>query len=237
MKNLTRITALLLLLVFTSSCFLDGVKGNGNVISKNRKISNDFSSIKVSKGLHVFVTKSADMALTVEADENLHELITTEVKNGTLVITSTKNIRWASAKNIHLSVENINEILVSSGAEVSSENTLVTKKLSIDASSGSQVKLHVQVTGLNCETSSGAMIHLDGDAIDFKVSSSSGSNINAFALEAENCEAKASSGSNIKVNVSDNFEGKASSGAHINYTGNPKKVKKNKSSGGSVSSS
>lgn len=237
MKNLRRITALLLLLVSTTSCFFDGVKGDGNVISKNRKISNDFSRIKVSRGLHVFVTKSADISLTVEADENLHELITTEVKNGTLVITSIKNIRWASAKNIHLSVENINEILVSSGAEVSSENTVVTKRLKVDASSGSQVKLHVRVKDLNCETSSGAMIHLDGDTIDLTVSSSSGSNINAYALDAENCEAKASSGSNIKVNVSDSFEGKASSGSHINYKGNPKKVKKNESSGGSVSSS
>ena len=38
-------------------------------------------------------------------------------------------------------------------------------------------------------------------------------------------------GSNIKVNVSDSFEGESSSGAHINYRGNPKTVKKNKSSG------
>ncbi len=237
MKNLVKIMAILLLIVSTTSCMFDGVKGDGNVVVKKRKISNDFARIKVSRGLHVFITKSNKMSLEVEADENLHELITTEVRNGTLVITATKNIRWASAKNIHLSVENINEILVSSGAEVSSENTITASKLRIDASSGSQVKLHVKVTELVCETSSGAMIRLNGRAKDFSVHSSSGSNINAYELDSKNCEANASSGSGIKVNVSNDFDGNASSGANINYTGNPKIVKKSKSSGGSISSS
>jgi len=237
MKNLLKITAILLLLVSTTSCLFDGVKGNGNVINKKRKISNDFVRIKVSRGLHVFVTKNSNVSLVVEAYENLHELITTEVKNGTLIITSTKNIGFAKAKNIHLSVENLNEILVSSGAEVSSENTLTAKKLRVDASSGAEVKLRIKVGDLDCDTSSGAMVRLKGNVIDFKAGSSSGSNINAYDLKSKNCEAKASSGSNIKVNVSGNFEGKASSGAHINYKGNPKTVKRNKSSGGSVSSS
>ena len=237
MKNLARITVMLILFITTSSCMFDGVTGNGDVINKKRKISNDFTSIKVSRGLHVFITKSDHTSLQVEADENLHDLITTEVKNGTLTITTTKNIRWASAKNIHLSVENINEILASSGAEVISENTLITNKFRIDASSGAEVKLHVKVKDLVCETSSGAMIRLDGKVNDLSVSSSSGSNINALELDSRNCEAQASSGSGIKVNVSDDFDGRASSGAHIKYSGNPKIVKRNKSSGGSVSSS
>lgn len=236
MKNLVRSIAVLMLLVFTTSCLFDGVKGNGNVINKERKISNDFVRIKVSRGLHVFITKNSDLSLVVEADENLHELITTEVKNGTLIITSTKNIGIASAKNIHLSVENLNEILVSSGAEVSSENTFITDKLSVDASSGSEVKLHIRVEDLICETSSGAMVRFKGKTVNFSANSSSGSNINAFDLDSQNCKAKASSGSNIKVNVSGDFNGKASSGGHIKYSGNPKTVKRNKSSGGSVSS-
>ena len=154
MKSLIKITALLLILFSTTSCFFDGVQGNGNVINKKRKISNDFVRIKVNKGLHVYLTRDSKPSLVVEADENLHELITTEVENGTLTISTTRNIGMARAKNIHLSVENLNEILVSSGAEVSSENTLVTKKLNVDVSSGGEVKLQLKVADLTCETSS-----------------------------------------------------------------------------------
>jgi hypothetical protein len=237
MKNLAKLTAILFLLFSTTSCLFDGVQGNGNIVNKKRKISHDFVRIKVNKGLHVFITRDSKPSLVVEADENLHELITTEVENGTLTISTTKNIGMASAKNIHLSVENLNEILVSSGAEVSTENKLVTEKLRVDASSGAEVKLQLKVRDLTCDTSSGAMVRFQGKAVDLVVTSSSGSNINAIELNSKNCEAQASSGSGIKVNVSDHFEGRASSGAHIKYSGNPKTVKRNKSSGGSVSSS
>ena len=237
MKNLLKITAILLVLFSMTSCFFDGVQGNGNVVNKKRKISNDFVRLKVNKGLHVFITRDSKPSLVVEADENLQELITTVVENGTLTISTTKNIGMASAKNVHLSVENLNEILVSSGAEVSTENKLVTEKLRVDASSGAEVKLQLKVRDLTCDTSSGAMVRFQGKAVDLVVTSSSGSNINALELDTKNCDAKASSGSNIKVNVSNDFKGKASSGAHIKYSGNPKIVKRNKSSGGSISGS
>ena len=237
MKNLLKITAILLVLFSMTSCFFDGVQGNGNVVNKKRKISNDFVRLKVNKGLHVFITRDSKPSLVVEADENLQELITTVVENGTLTISTTKNIGMASAKNVHLSVENLNEILVSSGAEVSTENKLVTEKLRVDASSGAEVKLQLKVRDLTCDTSSGAMVRFQGKAVDLVVTSSSGSNINALELDTNNCDAKASSGSNIKVNVSNDFKGKASSGAHIKYSGNPKIVKRNKSSGGSISGS
>ncbi len=237
MNTVLKISALLLLLITTTSCFYNGVKGNGNVMTQNRNISNDFVRIKASRGLDVYITKSNKVSLVVEADENLHELIETDVVNGTLIITAKKNIGLAKAKKIHLSVENINEILVSSGAEIYSENTFFTDELRINASSGSEAKLTLNVNHLTCETSSGAGIYLNGKAINFNARSSSGSDIKAYDLETSNCIAKASSGSNIKVNVSDSFEGKASSGADINYKGNPKIIDQDKSSGGSIRNS
>lgn len=234
MKTLLKITAVLFLVITTTSCFYNGVRGNGNVITENRKISNDFIRIKASRGLDVYITKSSDLSLVVEADENLHDLIETYVDDGTLIITAKKNIGRATAKKIHLSVENLNEILVASGAEVYSENTFFAEDFKVDAASGSEANLTLNVNNLVCSASSGAEINLSGKAVNLKANSSSGSDIDAYQLKVNNCIAKASSGSNIKVNVSDSFEGKASSGADIKYKGNPKVVNKNKSSGGSV---
>jgi len=234
MNTVLKISAILLLLVSTTSCFYNGVKGNGNVLTQNRNISNDFVRIKASRGLDVYITKSDNVSLVVEADENLHDLIETDVVNGTLIITAKKNIGLAKAKKIHLSVENLNEILVESGAEIYSENTFFTQELRIHASSGSEAKLTVNVGQLTCETSSGADIYLDGKAVSFNANSSSGSGIKAYSLATKNCIAKASSGSNIKVNVSDSFKGKATSGADINYKGSPKIIDEDKSSGGSI---
>ena len=234
MKAILKITTLFLLIITTTSCFFDGVRGNGNVEIKNRKISDDFSAIKVSRGLEVYLTKSNKLKLVVEADENLHDLITTEVRDGTLVITSTKNIGIAEAKKIHLSVENLNKIGLSSGAQVFSENTLNTDELEVSASSGAIAKLKLKVDDLSCDSSSGAIVNLEGKASNFKVRSSSGSIVKSYDLNAKNCEAKATSGANISVYVNGSIEAKATSGANIKYKGNPTIENTDKSSGGSI---
>ena len=234
MKNIIKISALLILFVSTTSCFFDGVKGNGNVFVKNRSISSDFVRVKVSSGIDVYLTENGESALVVEADENLHEIIETEVKNGTLYIGTKKNIWSARAKKVHVSIEKLIEIEVTSGAEVTSENTLNADDLKIVATSGAHFNLHLNVNNLNCEGSSGSNVNIDGKANRFNVSSSSGSSINAFGLEISNCIAKASSGSNIKVRVNNSFEGHASTGSNIRYKGDPEVINSSDSSGGSI---
>lgn len=234
MKNIIKITFILFLSIGLSSCFFNGVKGDGNVVTNKRKISNDFVRINASRGMDVYITKSKRISLEVEADENLHELITTEVKNGTLYITTTKNIWGGSTKKIHLAADFINEISVSSGAEVYSENTYSSDKLVLNATSGAQTKMELKVDDLRCESTSGAEMKLSGEATNFTVSSTSGSNINAYSLTARNCDAHATSGANINLKVTETFVGKATSGANIRFKGHPKRVDKNNNSGGSV---
>ncbi len=234
MKKFINLTLSLFILIGLTSCMFNGVDGDGHVVSKQRKISNDFVRINASRGLDVYITQSKNISLEVEADENLHELIETEVRNGTLYITATKNIRFASAKKIHLSADHINEINVNSGAEVYSENTFVSKKLVLSVNSGAHANLDLKVGELICKSSSGAEIDLSGKAESFNASSSSGSDINAYELTARNCKADASSGSGIQLMVTESFDGRASSGGDIKYKGHPQRAEKSNSSGGSI---
>lgn len=236
MKNFIKVTFILFLALGMSSCLFDGVKGDGNVVINKRKISNDFVRIDASRGLDVYITKSKHTSLEVEADENLHEIITTEVKNGTLYISATKNIWGGSTKKIHLAADFINEISVSSGAEVYSENTYSSDKLVINATSGAQANMELKVDDLRCESTSGAEMKLSGKASSFTVSSTSGSNINAYDLTVRSCDANATSGAGIRLKVTETFVGKATSGASIRFKGHPKRAEKNSNSGGSVSS-
>ena len=236
MKAVYKIIAILILIT-TTSCFFDGVKGNGNVVTKKRNISSDFVRLEASAGIDVNVTDNGESALVVEADENLHDLIETEVRNGTLFISTNRNIWSARSKTVHVSVEKLLEIRVSSGAKITTENTLNADDLKIGATSGGEFNLHLNVNNLECESSSGADVNLDGKVNNFEVNSSSGSDIDAYGLEVENCIARASSGSNIKVNVIKKFDGDANSGGDIRFKGNPEVVNAKDNSAGNVSKS
>ena len=136
----TKITTLLLLLVMTTSCFFDGfgIQGNGEVVSDDRNISSNFSGIKVSQGIQVHISQGNETELTVEADENIIDLLITEIDGDILKIYFEKNVNRAT-RNVYLTVDKLNSIRTSSGAHVKNDGVFKTKTLSLDSSSGSHI--------------------------------------------------------------------------------------------------
>ena len=244
MNTLTKITIFLTLLLVTlfttTSCMVEGltgIRGNRNVISEDRTISSNFTSIKVQQGINLYLTQGKSTELVVEADENILDLLITEVKNNELKVYFDKNVYKAKARNVYLTANEISSIRTSSGAYVKSENTLQVSSLILDSSSGSSIKVYVNADEIESSTSSGADIDIFGKAKTISAKASSGSSIDADELETIDAYAKASSGANINVNVTGILTAKASSGGDIDYEGNPTDVNKDTSSGGSVSGS
>lgn len=233
MKTIAKISVVLILFLSTS-CMFNGVKGNRIVKTQNRNISSDFKAISVSHGIEVYLTMGNKTSLTLEADENLHDIILTEVEDGVLRIYAEENIWSAKSRKVYLKAENLDEIRTTSGAEVISENTIKADDLNISTTSGSDVRLILDVTNLSCSTTSGADARLKGKADHFVAKSTSGSDIKASELEVKTCDASVTSGADIRLNVTDELDANATSGGNIKYSGNPKKIRKNSSSGGSI---
>lgn len=214
--------------------FGPGIDGNRNVVVMERDISNEFESIAVSQGLDLFITQGNGVALSVEADENLHELIMTEVENKVLKIYTTENIRRAASRKIMLNINDVLSIKATSGSDVYSTNTIETDELELNTTSGSDMKLDVITNTLNCHATSGSDIKLSGSTKLLIAEATSGSDIKASGLKAETSKVKATSGSDISVNTSKELTARATSGADIRYSGNPSVINKSDSSSGSV---
>lgn len=241
MKTLTKITVfittMIIVLLSTTSCFVDGlsgIRGSRNVVSEDRDISSNFETIKVQQGINVYLTQGNKTELSIEADDNIIDLLITEVNNGELKIYFEKNVYKAKARNVFLTAETINGIRTSSGAYVKTENTLQTDMLVLDSSSGSSMDVYVNADEVESECSSGADIDIFGETNKFSARASSGSSIDADELKSNYAVAKASSGANINVHVSGTLRAKASSGGDIDYEGSPANINKDTSSGGSV---
>ena len=211
-----------------------GVSGNGNVTTENRTVNQSFSKIKASEGLEVYLTQSNTESIIVETDENLQELILTEIKNGVLVVHTKDNIKYAQSKKVNISFKNITAITSTSGSRVLGDNTINTENLSIKTTSGSAIKLDIVTKNLDCKSTSGSTLKLTGKTNNLVVQATSGSSIKAPELIAKSCEVKATSGASISVNTEKKLIAKASSGASISYYGDPEEVEKSDSSSGSI---
>jgi hypothetical protein len=240
MTTLVRITIALVLALMLTSCGFDinfgdfgsGEKGNGVVVEETREITEEFTEVSASEGIDVFVTQGSDFDISVEADENIMDLIGTDIRNGKLKIHAIENIGRAT-KKVYVTMPKVSSLMASSGSQLTTENMIQADKLHVDASSGAIIDANVKVTNMEIDASSGANISLEGTAKEVFVDGSSGANIKANELQTLVCNADASSGANISIDVTDNLTAEASSGGNISYKGNPS-VQKNKSVSGSV---
>jgi hypothetical protein len=239
MTTLIKIIVASILSLTIFSCNFDirmgsGVKGNGNVVIENRVITKPFTTIKATEGLDVYLTQSNTEDVIVEADENLQDLILTEVENGILKIHTKKNIGHASSKKIRVSFKDISSIISTSGSHIKSTNTITVENLELNSTSGSDMKLDVKTAVLNCKSTSGSAMRISGTTIQLNAEATSGSDLKAGDLFAKSSEVKATSGADITVNTSKELIANANSGGHVNYYGNPEKVKKSNNPSGSV---
>ncbi|MFV9550226.1 head GIN domain-containing protein [Algibacter sp. PT7-4] len=211
-----------------------GARGNGNVITENRTLTETFSSIKATEGLDVYLTQSNNTSISIEADENLHDLILTEIEDGVLRIHTKENIGKATSKKVHVSFKTISSIISTSGSDVYSTNTIEAEQLDLKSTSGSDMKLDVNTTILNCKSTSGSDLTISGKTNKLVAEATSGSDIKAADLMAKFSDVKATSGADITVNTSKTLTAKATSGGDIKYYGNPEKVDKSDSASGSI---
>jgi hypothetical protein len=240
MTTIVRIAFALLMTIFLSSCGFDiqigdfgsGEKGNGNVVTDSRKITEEFTKVSASEGLVVYVTQAEEFSIEVEADDNVIDLIDTKIKNGKLRINTSKNIGHAT-KNIYVSLPKVTALAGSSGSHLETKNAIKTAELEVDGSSGAILELEVVSNEIDIDASSGANLRISGTANEALIDVSSGGNINAKNLQTQNCNADASSGGNVKVQVSRSLVADASSGGNISYSGDPT-VETKKSVSGSV---
>ena len=123
----------------------------------------------------------------------------------------------------------------SSGVSMWSTSSIRSPQLKVRAKSGSEIKLMVEADILNCEASSGSSLTLTGKALEMHSSSGSGSTLDAAGLLANQIKAESGSGSTLKVHALISLDAEASSGSSIEYKGNPKKIRTDTGSGGSIS--
>ncbi|MFN3754132.1 head GIN domain-containing protein [Flavobacterium sp.] len=233
------ITAALVALSITSCDhninFGKSVTGSGNVITEKRNLSN-FDKVTVSRGLDCEVIFSDQLEVIVEADDNLVNGIKTTVENGTLEISSEySNYNNVKSKKVIVRMPKIVSLESSSGSTLKSGNVLNSDDITFKSSSGSSLEVEVEADKVTLETSSGSEQKVVGKALKVFTASSSGSHIDANGLLANEVKAQSSSGSSTTVYAALLLDAKASSGSSITYLNSPKEVRKEESSGGSVS--
>ena len=238
----TKVIVLALIALLFSSCKYNvelgnGIDGNGNVKTENRTPAEKFTKIDNSRGLALTVEQSSAISVSVEADENLLKHIIIKVENGTLVVTTDEDMDDYTTRKVTVKMPVIEKLSVDSGASIATVNTLTGAALKLHSDSGSELIVKAEYDAIDADCSSGSLQKLSGKSLKLTLQADSGSNLEAKKLLSNAVIATSSSGSSVSVHPLVSLNANASSGASIDYVNEPKTIKKDESSGGSINKS
>lgn len=222
-----------LLLGLNACMFVGGVKGNGEVAEENRPVEM-FESVDVSGSANVLLVPSKEPYVKVITDENLLELVVTEVRGKELKVYFEKNIRSYEKQMIEVGYDELNAIELSGAVEIANQGSLRSENLEIDCSGAADLTLDVRVASLHLDLSGAGEIELSGKAKELHMEISGAAEVHADELVSEDVEIDCSGAAMCKVHARKSLDVQASGASEVKYAGKPDKINMDASGASSV---
>ncbi len=198
------------------------VKGNGNVVTEERDIQKDFEGIQVKGSFDVEVTQNQGNFVKVEADENLQEHITTEVKKGILVISTEKNLYRAKKLNVYVGMDVINALKVSGSGDITAKTPITSDDLKIAVSGSGDIDVsEATADQISISIAGSGDVSIGGQTNTSNVSIAGSGDVEAGKLESANCTISIAGSGGADVYASESLTAKIAGSGDVRYGGSP----------------
>lgn len=169
------LTALLLVGVLFISFAQEKIKGSRNVTTESTEIT-PFTKISLDNDFEINLIQGEAPLITIEADDNLHEVITFEVTDSILKFKTLKDIR--AHKKMAISVvfvEGLSTIELKDKAEITNTEVLQLDNLTLDLKGSSRAYLTLKCNEfiINNNEKAKAELNIETDFADLNLTDSS----------------------------------------------------------------
>lgn len=176
-------------------------RGSGNLKTEMRPVSG-FRSVEMAMTGKLIIDQSGKESLSIEAEDNLLQYITTEVKGDLLVIGTKPFTGFRSTRPviIRLGVKDLDSIALSGSGEIES-GAIRSDRLAVDISgSGSMTLAEISTPNFRLkENGSGSFKSRQVDSDEIELVQSGSGAISIDNLEAENIQVQADSSGSIEL--------------------------------------
>lgn len=176
------------------------VKGSGKRVMQKREIS-PFTSISTEGAFEIEVTCQKDPGLEVEGDDNVLELVTSEVRGNVLRLKSSKSYSTDEPVRFKISVPNLEGLTVSGAGRIDIKD-MKNEKFEIDSNGAPN-------------------IIVSGSTKTVDIDSNGAGKIDTHNLRASRAVVDSKGVSRIDLDVSEQLDIKVSGPSTVTYRGDP----------------
>ena len=212
MLKMGTLAVLALVLLLLNGCHWVGIRGNGHVVTDERKAS-DFSKLEADGAFTINWTAGAPK-LTIRTDENLLEYITSDFHDGTLHLEWVKPLQGTHGITVTVSSGALTRVTLNGAVKLNAAK-LAGPEFYLDGNGATRATLTGNVNAMSSD--------LNG-----------ASRLDAEELTTRAMELSIAGAGRADVNVTDALKVDISGAGKVTYSGNPT-VSKQISGAGSVS--
>jgi hypothetical protein len=228
----------LILLMVAGSCHFGGnrEKGNGNIISEERTVSN-FRDLEVHGAFDVYLSQGDLKPVRIETDENLVPYVEIIQEGDKLVLRNRDNYNLDPSKKliVHVMAPVYENIEVSGASNVIGQNKINNDEdLDLDISGAGDIKLEVDAPDIDIKISGSGKAILEGETRKLDLKISGAGSARCFKLLSEITSVDISGAGNAEVFASDQLDAHVSGAGNVKYKGGAKKIKQEVSGAGTV---
>ena len=184
-----------------------------------------FHAIHVSNAIDLYLSQSNEEAVAVSASEDKYrDKIKTEVVNGVLKIYLEKD-SWKFWKDgnkklkAYVSFKSLDGLHASGASDVQVNGVIKSDRLDLKLSGASDFKGAIEVNTLDLDQSGASDAEIRGTATTIKAEATGASSMKGYDLKTENCTARATGASDIRITCNKELNAHASGASGIYYKG------------------
>ena len=213
------------------------VKGSGNVTTTNRTVQ-PYDEIAAVGSITVVLEAGDEGAITIKADDNLHEYVEVENDGDKLKVKMKKGTSYSSKNDIIVKVpfRDLSKVSITGSGDVMGKDAIKGDHLALTVTGSGDMLLEMDANHLDAKVTGSGDMKLSGktDSLEIKVSGSG--DFMGYGLKAKNTEVYISGSGDAEVVASSSIKARVHGSGDVSYKGNPSKSDTKVLGSGSISS-
>ena len=184
---------------FFTITFLFGLSLSAQVSTQDRQVG-DFTGIYQHTSADIYITKGDTETVTVKADSDAIDKLTTEVRDGVLHIESTRD-GWRNVRTmeVHITMRSLDKIKNSGSGDFSIRGPLSGKDMYIGISGSGDLDAELEAINLEIKISGSGDINLSGVRGNLNISISGSGDVYAEGLQLDECNLAGYGSGDVKL--------------------------------------
>lgn len=204
--------------------------GNQSIPDTRVKVWEDFTRLKISSAMNVWIIQGDQCDVRVETEEGIDKDVVQIEQNGETLELSVRwkkyklgdNLKWGI--NVYVTVRELEKLDVSGAVHVQSQNRLNCNQLDIELSGAVETDLDINANDVKVETSGAVELKMKGNCKNLDAEISGAAELLAPELSAESCVIETSGAASIDVMALKALKVESSGASRVLYRGDPEKL-------------